>query len=415
MKRYILITIALLAVVIGAGARTYSVDEIPNVQVADHTRYLSDPDGILSNASRTEIDSTLSRVRRETSAEVAAVIVGDIDDDIDIFANRLYNSWGLGKKDNNNGVLILVARDARKAVIRTGRGSEGVLPDIVCAHIMREKMFPAFREGDYDRGMTETVSAVAEVITDPDAAAELQSKLKDNYGRSDVHPFRLYVFFCVILALSCLAALLLKVRSVRDKSPYDKYTALEGWKAPLLIATAGGLLMPLIASLPLLLLLRHWRNSPRKCPNCGHRMIKIDEVHDNDYLTPAQDAEERIGSVDYDVWNCPNCHETDIFPFVNKSMPMTVCEKCHARTARLTSDRALVQPTVSREGIGCKDYTCVNCHHVMSRRYPIAKLPPVIIAPIGGGGKGGGFGGGSSFGGGFGGGITGGGGSSGGW
>ena len=181
------------------------------MQVADHTRYLSDPDGILSNASRTEIDSTLSRVRRETSAEVAAVIVGDIDDDIDIFANRLYNSWGLGKKDNNNGVLILVARDARKAVIRTGRGSEGVLPDIVCAHIMREKMFPAFREGDYDRGMTETVSAVAEVITDPDAAAELQSKLKDNYGRSDVHPFRLYIFFCVILALSCLAALLLKV------------------------------------------------------------------------------------------------------------------------------------------------------------------------------------------------------------
>lgn len=415
MKRYILITIALLAVVIGAGARTYSVDEIPNAQVADHTRYLSDPDGILDEASRTEIDSTLSRVRRETSAEVAAVIVSDIDDDIDIFANRLYNLWGLGKKDNNNGVLILVARDARKAVIRTGRGSEGVLPDIVCARIMREKMFPAFREGDYDRGMTETVNAVAEVITDPDAAAELQSKLKDNYGRDSVDPFRMYVYFCIFMALACLAGLLIKIYSLRDKSPYDKYTALEGWKAPLLVATAGGMLMPLIASLPLLLLLRHWRNSPRKCPNCGHSMVKIDEVHDNDYLTPAQDAEERIGSVDYDVWTCPNCHETDIFPFVNKSMPMTVCENCHARTARLTSDRVLVQPTVSREGVGIKEYTCANCHHITARRYPIAKLPPVIIAPIGGGGKGGGFGGGGSFGGGFGGGITGGGGSSGGW
>ncbi len=412
MTRYFLIIIALLAV-IGAEGRTYSIDEIPNVQVADHTRHLSDPDAILTAAARTEIDSTLSRVRRATSAEVAAVIVGDIDDDIDNFATRLYNSWGIGKKDNNNGVLILVARDARKAVIRTGRGSEGVLPDIVCARIMREKMFPAFREGDYDRGMVETVNAVADVITDPDAAAELQSRLKDNYRRDEVKPFRLYVFFCVVLALSCLAALMLKIHSLRDKSPYDKYTALEGWKAPLLIATAGGMLMPLIASLPLLLLLRYWRNRPRKCPNCGHSMIKIDEVHDNDYLTPAQDAEERIGSVDYDVWTCPECNETDIFPFVNKSMPMTVCEKCHARTARLTADRILVQPTTAREGVGCKDYTCVNCHHIMSRRYPIAKLPPVIIAPIGGG-KGGGFGGGS-FGGGFGGGITGGGGSSGGW
>lgn len=414
MTRYILVIIAIISSFITLGARTYSVDEIPNVQVEDHTRYLSDPDGILSDASRSSIDSTLSRVRRQTSAEVVAVIVGDIDGDIDNFANRLYNSWGIGKKDINNGVLILVARDARKAVIRTGRGTEGVLPDIVCHHIMRDSMFPAFKKGDYDKGMVETVNAVAHVISDPDAAAELQSQLKDKYTRRGIDPFKLYVRFCIALALICLGALIFRINSLKGKSPYEKYTALEGWKAPLLIATAGGLFMPIVASLPLLLLLRHWRNSPRKCPNCGNKMTKIDEVHDNDYLTPAQDAEERIGSVDYDVWTCPNCHETDIFPFVNKSMPMVVCENCHARTARLTSDRVLVQPTASREGVGCKDYTCVNCHHIMSRKYTIAKLPPVVIIPSGGGGKGGGFGGGS-FGGGFGGGITGGGGSSGGW
>ena len=95
-------------------------------------------------------------------------------------------------------------------------------------------------------------------------------------------------------------------------------------------------------------------------------------------------------------------------------MPLIECEHCHARTAKLTADKVVVQPTVSREGLGVKEFTCLNCHHRMGRNYRIAKLAPVVIAPIGGG-RGGGFGGGGSIGGGFGGGFTGGGGASGGW
>ena len=406
-----------LGLVLPIAAKTYKVEEVPNVHVADRTRFISNPDGVVSLAAQTRVDSILCRTRRATSAEVVAVVVDDIDGaDIDTYATELFNHWGIGKKDNNNGVLLLVARDARKAVIRTGPGVEGVLTDAACGKILRNNMFPAFREGDYDGGTVAAVNAIAARLGEPQAAEEIRSKNADaDFASGSKSMLGTYLMFSLAVSIIIAIIIGLKIFSLRKSNPYDKYTAFENWRAPLLIISFAGLGVPLIATLPLLLAMKYWRNRPRKCPNCDHKMVKIDEVHDNDYLTPAQDCEERIGSVDYDVWHCPNCGETDIFPFVNKSMPLVECDNCHARTAKLTGDRIVVQPTTSHEGLGTKEFTCLNCHHRMGKNYKIAKLAPVIIAPIGGGGRGGFGGGGGTFGGGFGGGFTGGGGASGGW
>ena len=117
--------------------------------------------------------------------------------------------------------------------------------------------------------------------------------------------------------------------------------------------------------------------------------------------------------MDYDVWLCPSCGETDVLPYVNRASSFRECEQCHARTARLSAERILRQPTTAAEGRGVREYSCLNCRHITRVPYTIARKPPVVVVPLGGGG-GGNFGGGS-FGGGFGGGMTGGGGASGGW
>lgn len=418
MKHTILLITTVILACFPIWGAVYGVDEIPNVHVADRTRFLSNPDGIISASAQTEIDSTLARLRRSTSAEMVAVVVEDINGaDIDTYATQLFNHWGLGKSDNNNGVLMLVALDKRKAVIRTGPGVEGVLPDGLCGRILRNEMFPAFRQGDYDAGLTNAINAVAARLGDPIAADEVRSSQSDaDYSTAGgSNPFHTYLLFSAVLTVILAIVVTVRVFQLKKKAPYDKYTAFENWRAPLLIVSFAGIGIPLVVTIPLLLAMKYWRNRPRTCPNCGHKMVKIDEVHDNDYLTPAQDCEERIGSVDYDVWHCNDCGETDIFPFVNRAMPLVECDYCHARTAKLTGDRILVQPTVSRKGVGAKEFTCLNCRNKMIKKYEIAKLPPVIVAPIGGGsGRGGGFSGGS-FGGGFGGGFTGGGGASGGW
>ncbi|MDE6541356.1 MAG: TPM domain-containing protein, partial [Muribaculaceae bacterium] len=136
--RIIVTLLTALWTAMAAWAGTYTPAQVPNVHVADHTRHLSNPDGIISAAAQARVDSLVAQLRRETTAEMAVVVVDDIDNpsDIDDFATELFTQWGLGKKDRDNGVLLLVAKNRRKYAIRTGYGVEGVLPDIVCGHIL---------------------------------------------------------------------------------------------------------------------------------------------------------------------------------------------------------------------------------------------------------------------------------------
>ena len=116
--------IILLLMPIVAFATNHAVKDIPNVHLADSTQFVSNPDGIISAAAKMQADSTLQALMRLTTAEVAAVVVDDIteDADIDDFATDLFREWGLGKKDNNNGLLILIVKARRQVVFRTGYG-----------------------------------------------------------------------------------------------------------------------------------------------------------------------------------------------------------------------------------------------------------------------------------------------------
>ncbi|MBQ9073143.1 MAG: TPM domain-containing protein, partial [Muribaculaceae bacterium] len=142
MTRYISFIVLIFAAFI---AKAYTVEQIPNVHIENRTRFVSNPDGILSASAQTQADSIISNIWQTSSAEVVAVIVNEIDgSDIDSFATNLFTHWGIGKKDNDNGLLILIVKDLRKAVIRTGYGIEGVVPDVVAGRIIRENMVPHF-------------------------------------------------------------------------------------------------------------------------------------------------------------------------------------------------------------------------------------------------------------------------------
>lgn len=408
--------ILFLAVALGVCGRSYSVSEIPNVHLADSTRYVSNPDGILTDAEVARIDDMMRNIRRTSTAEAVVVVVDDIEGgDIDDFATELFGAWGLGKSDVDNGLLILVAKDLRRAAIRPGYGLEGVLPDIVCGRILRELMFPKFREGEYGAGLESASEAIEGILTNPDAVAEILSDEPDADRRSaegeGMSIVTVYAIIGCVLAVIMLIVFLLMLHGLKGRSAHEKYVRLEGLKTAFLALTLLGIGIPLVASLPLVIVLRRLRNMPHKCPACGTSMKKVDEVHDNEYLSPLQDLEEQVGSVDYDVWLCPSCGEKDIEQYVQKGSPYIECEHCHARTARLERTRILRQATSTSEGRGVKEHRCANCGHIT----PVLFTLPVVATPIVIGGGGRGFGGGGFGGGGFGGGMTGGGGASGGW
>ncbi len=176
MKRFPILLLALVAT-IAVVARPYRAEEIPNVQLADRTRYASNPDGILSAAAVTRIDSLCGALRARGIAQVAVVAVDDIaGDDVFDFAIDLFRKWGVGRAGDDNGLGILLVKDRHEIRFVTGEGLEGVLPDALCKRIQLEYMLPAFRLDDYDSGMVAGVQAVSNVLT----GSELDTGIPDS-------------------------------------------------------------------------------------------------------------------------------------------------------------------------------------------------------------------------------------------
>ncbi|PIU40071.1 MAG: methanol dehydrogenase, partial [Candidatus Omnitrophica bacterium CG07_land_8_20_14_0_80_50_8] len=76
------------------------------------------------------------------------------------FSIHLAEKWKIGSKKNNNGVILLIFRDDHKVRIEVGYGLEGALPDIVASQIIRNEITLAFREGNFDKGVSDGVSAI---------------------------------------------------------------------------------------------------------------------------------------------------------------------------------------------------------------------------------------------------------------
>lgn len=418
-RRVITFTIAVLTSICAWAGRYYTPAEVPNVHVADRTQYVSNPDGILSLSAVDSLNAMLGTVWSRTSAEPVVVAIADMAPEYDVnsFATELFEIWEIGKKDKDNGLLILLVTERRKMAIRTGYGLEGLLPDGVCGRI-RDRAISYFKTGDYAAGLETAVAMSSEILLRPEARDEILSKYANDARGSksgdDTDPI-MFMVYAGLAGLGIMMAWVLYVMlSSRRRTERERYRLLNNIKPVALFVTFIGLGIPVPAYLLCVWLMKRIRDHKRNCPNCGGQMHKLDEVHDNDYLTPAQDMEERLNSIDYDVWLCDTCGEKDVIPYINRQSSYTVCPRCGARTMALAGNRIISQPTASREGRGEKLYSCRNCQSSVSKPYTIAKLAtPVVIIPGGGGGRG--FGGGGFGGGSFGGGMTGGGGASGGW
>ena len=422
MKHRFLTLLALLLTVSAAVAATYRPEDVPNVHIKDSRQYVSNPDGVLTAQTVDSLNALLADVWASSSAEPVVVALGNIDEAYtpDQFATELFSRWGIGKSDKDNGLLVLIIGDARRYVVRTGRGTSAVLPDVLAGRIMRHKAVPLFKEGDLSAGTMAAVREMASALTDPEAADAIRSRYANDANPSSGGDDEMSFFTFMLWAgagagVVSLVWVIWVIAANRRRDELQRYRALNDIKPMLMFLTFAGMAMPLPALLICLWKMKRLRDHGRSCPNCSHAMHKLDEQTDNKYLTPAQDLEERLDSIDYDVWLCDNCGEKDVIPYVNRSSAFTTCEHCGARTATLSGNRIISQPTTRSEGHGVKIYDCRNCGKQTLKPYNIAKIatPPVVIIP--GGGRGGGFGGGGFSGGSFGGGSTSGGGVSGGW
>ena len=129
-------------------------------------RYVTDGAGILSPQTSAALNARLEAFERETSNQILVVTMPAVPPDyvMEDFTQRAAESWGVGQKQTDNGVVLFVFPQDRKTRIEVGYGLEGVLPDVTGKRIIQNEIVPAFRAGDYDAGITRGVDAIQRAL-----------------------------------------------------------------------------------------------------------------------------------------------------------------------------------------------------------------------------------------------------------
>jgi len=155
--------------------------------------WVNDYAGLLSTAGKTQLEAKIAELEEDTTAEVAVVTIKSLEgDSIEDYAVRLFETWKIGKKDKNNGVLLLVALDDRKMRIEVGYGLEPIITDGRAGRIRDNDVLPKFKQNDYEGGITAGVAAIEKYIRDGTPPAPLEDNpVKSLFGDFTVAFFML--------------------------------------------------------------------------------------------------------------------------------------------------------------------------------------------------------------------------------
>lgn len=169
----ILKTLLLLLIPFAVEAQVFTVETVPNTKLIDNS-YVSDPTHILNDTTVSQINQLLGDLENKSTAQVAVVMLPSIgESDRFEFAQKLFETWGIGQDEKDNGLLILFILDQRNIRFHTGFGLEGILSDARCKQIQQQFMVPFFKEGDYNSGMLRGIEKVAQGLTTPEAIEEI--------------------------------------------------------------------------------------------------------------------------------------------------------------------------------------------------------------------------------------------------
>jgi len=188
MKRIIL-----LFLVVFIGSFVFGQSDVNNHK---YTKLVNDFADILTDNEEQALENKLVAYDDSTSTQIAVVTIPSLKgEEISSYSFQLAEEIGIGRKDKNNGVLLLIAMQERKMYIATGYGMEGVLPDALAKRIIESYLKPNFRNSNFYKGIDEATSVIIGLAAGEYTADQVRSMTKDYSGL--LFPLFLIVIFII--------------------------------------------------------------------------------------------------------------------------------------------------------------------------------------------------------------------------
>lgn len=151
----------LLALLVGSVSGTARAA----VDVPPYQAFVTDLAGTLSATERSVLEQRLQQIHQLQFAELAILLVPTTaEESIFDFSMRVAEQWKVGNKDQDNGILLVIAIQDRTSQILVGYGLEGTLTDVASSRILRDVIPPFFRRGDFGGGLNAAVDAIMAVV-----------------------------------------------------------------------------------------------------------------------------------------------------------------------------------------------------------------------------------------------------------
>lgn len=137
---------------------------------------ITDTAGLLDTNTKQQYTAMLEAHEAKTGNQIAVLTLASLQgENLEAFATKVFRAWKLGQKDKNNGVLLLIASNDRKLRIEVGYGLEGTLTDLHSDSIIRDRITPFFKRGDYSQGIGEGLRAMVALLEgEVDAPPDLE-------------------------------------------------------------------------------------------------------------------------------------------------------------------------------------------------------------------------------------------------
>lgn len=194
MNTRTLVLLLLLALVSISQAHAKEVPPRPNKLVNDYAQLL-DPE------QEAALERKLVAYADSTSTQIAIVLDQSLEgDDVFEYSFRIAESWGIGTKENDNGILIYAALEDRKLYIHSGMGVQDYLTDNVAKRLLDQVLRPAFRQQNYYGGLDQ----ITTILIDLGAGKYTNDNPKAS-GDGRISPFVvLLIIFAVIFLFGFL-------------------------------------------------------------------------------------------------------------------------------------------------------------------------------------------------------------------
>ncbi|QDP20593.1 TPM domain-containing protein [Sphingomonas xanthus] len=187
---------------------------------------------LLTPAQEVELTSRLDTLENQTGRQLVIATVKSLEDrTIEDYGYRLGRHWGIGQKEQDDGVILLVAPNERKVRIETGYGARVFLTDAVSSLIIRESILPKFKAGDMGGGIIAGTDQIVTMMELPPEEAARRAReagaREDRTARSgDISWFP--VILMVVLFFTIIGAISSRVSGRRYRGKHGKGKGKRG-------------------------------------------------------------------------------------------------------------------------------------------------------------------------------------------